>query len=206
MKKTIIDLVLVFAILSLMVFIVERPVNRRQPIEAEKVETIEKVHTIEKVDTIKKVHTIAQEERAARDGQVRWDEAVLDGTITEDNAVKMEFARGVDLNQAVDRAGDTPMHIACMDGCMSLLRFLADSGVKLNLENKSGETPLDTAILNNHIYAVEYLVHHNARTAAITIDDKGCLSYKSERLNGVDPSIQNLLRVFNAPPFVSQNK
>ncbi len=60
-------------------------------------------------------------------------------------AIRLCVAKGVDVNAANDR-GDTPMHAAAQRGADLIVQFLAESGAKLDVKNKSGRTPLDLAL------------------------------------------------------------
>jgi len=53
--------------------------------------------------------------------------------------------RSIDIN-AVNAAGDTAVHSAL--GSPAIVRYLAEHGAKLDVKNKQGRTPLDTALRN----------------------------------------------------------
>jgi len=53
--------------------------------------------------------------------------------------------KGVDIN-AVNAAGDTAVHSAL--GSPAIVRYLAEHGAKVDVKNKQGRTPLDTALRN----------------------------------------------------------
>jgi ankyrin repeat protein len=75
---------------------------------------------------------------------VGWSEKIKG---TEEEAletVKLCVDLGMDLNAVSDR-GDTAMHGAAMRGANSIIRYLAEKGVKLDAKNKQGLTPLDIA-------------------------------------------------------------
>jgi uncharacterized protein len=59
-------------------------------------------------------------------------------------AVKVLVARGVDVN-AVNDNGQTAMHFAVRVSD-DIVRFLADSGAKVDVKDKQGRTPLDAAL------------------------------------------------------------
>jgi uncharacterized protein len=61
-------------------------------------------------------------------------------------AVKLEFAKGADVN-ASNQDGDTALHGAAFHGYANVIQFLAGKGANLNAKNKAGKTPLDMTIV-----------------------------------------------------------
>ena len=59
-------------------------------------------------------------------------------------AVKVAVNLGVDVN-AVDDAGDTALHLAASRRLNAVVQFLVDTGAKLDVKNKKGQTPLAMA-------------------------------------------------------------
>ena len=56
-------------------------------------------------------------------------------------AVKMAAEAGSDVN-AVDEDGNTALHYVVDKGFPDVVAFLTESGAKVNVENKRGQTPL----------------------------------------------------------------
>jgi ankyrin repeat protein len=56
-------------------------------------------------------------------------------------AVKVAVEFGGDVN-AVNKAGETALHGAALHGFVSVIRFLAEKGAKLEVQNKRGQTPM----------------------------------------------------------------
>lgn len=70
--------------------------------------------------------------------------------VTEEDAIaaiKLGLAAGLDIN-AANANGDTVMHTAATTGGgqRALIRFLSESGARLDIENKAGRTPLDAVL------------------------------------------------------------
>ena len=70
--------------------------------------------------------------------------------VTEEQAIaaiRMGIGAGLDVNE-VNANGDTVVHTAATTagGLRSLIRFLAESGARLDVKNKAGRTPLDAAL------------------------------------------------------------
>jgi ankyrin repeat protein len=67
---------------------------------------------------------------------------------TEDQiieAIRIGLENGLDIN-AADRGGQTAVHGAALMGYDEVIRFLAENGAALTLEDGDGFTPLDTAL------------------------------------------------------------
>lgn len=59
-------------------------------------------------------------------------------------SLRLMIELGGDIN-AVNPAGQTPLHGAAVLGLDTIIRFLADHGAKLDIKDKQGRTPLDVA-------------------------------------------------------------
>ena len=60
-------------------------------------------------------------------------------------AIRILMDAGLDVNHA-DRRGRTAVHGAALQGYNDVIRFLADNGAQLDIEDAEGFTPLDTAL------------------------------------------------------------
>lgn len=60
-------------------------------------------------------------------------------------ALKLLLARGLDIN-AADKQGRTALHGAALQGYDDVVRFLAAHGARLDVKDRNGFTPLDTAL------------------------------------------------------------
>jgi ankyrin repeat protein len=60
-------------------------------------------------------------------------------------AARLCLERGADVN-AVNDAGQTPLHLAVVARDDSFIRFLAERGARLDIKDKQGRTPLDVAL------------------------------------------------------------
>lgn len=59
-------------------------------------------------------------------------------------ALKMLFRHNVDVN-AVDKKGDSALHLACRFGFYDGVRLLLDAGADWTIKNNKGKTPLESA-------------------------------------------------------------
>ncbi|WP_338406692.1 ankyrin repeat domain-containing protein [Wolbachia endosymbiont (group A) of Longitarsus flavicornis] len=65
--------------------------------------------------------------------------------IGEIDVINALLDKGAKVN-AVNKLGDTPLHIAVKDGNVNLVKALLDKGANFLLKNKDGKTPKDLAI------------------------------------------------------------
>ena len=61
------------------------------------------------------------------------------------DAIKLCVTRGMDID-AFNANGQTILHLAVQRGNNSIVRYLAESGAKLDMKNKQGRTPMDIAL------------------------------------------------------------
>ena len=61
------------------------------------------------------------------------------------DAIKMSVEHGLDID-AFNANGQTLLHLAVQRGANSIVRYLAESGAKLDMKNKQGRTPMDIAL------------------------------------------------------------
>ena len=66
-----------------------------------------------------------------------------------------------DLN-ALDEAGRSPLHIACLYGHVDIAKYLRTKGAAINNDDDSGNTPLHYAAMNGHIQLVQFLLTRGA--------------------------------------------
>jgi ankyrin repeat protein len=71
--------------------------------------------------------------------------------------VQFLLEHGPDHINMCDTTGMTPLHWAADDGQASIVTMLLDSGAKLSIDHK-GSSPLDLAIIKNHVPIVEKLL------------------------------------------------
>lgn len=83
---------------------------------------------------------------AAGLGQSRGPGSVPESRLLE--AVKVAVELGADLSEA-NEAGQTAVHGAAGAGFNSIIQFLADSGARLDVEDKRGQTPLASTTRRN---------------------------------------------------------
>ncbi|KAK0639607.1 ankyrin repeat-containing domain protein, partial [Cercophora newfieldiana] len=56
----------------------------------------------------------------------------------------------------------TPLLFACLNGHLHIVRYLLERGVRVNIEDDNGSTPLTHAIQNKHIEVANTLLDHHA--------------------------------------------
>jgi ankyrin repeat protein len=61
------------------------------------------------------------------------------------DTIKLCVTRGMDID-AFNANGQTILHLAVQRGNNSIVRYLAESGAKLDMKNKQGRTPMDIAL------------------------------------------------------------
>jgi ankyrin repeat protein len=60
------------------------------------------------------------------------------------------------------RRGETPLHMAAIEGSVDIVRFLITQGADVNAVNNRGQTPLHMACYYNRLDIVKYLVSRGA--------------------------------------------
>ena len=75
--------------------------------------------------------------------------------------VRSLVSEGVDVS-AVNRYGETALHMAAMYGHAGIVRFLVSKGADVNALNRDGSTPLHWAAGHGHAAIVKFLVSKGA--------------------------------------------
>lgn len=110
---------------------------------------------------------IAAADQDEKRGTDRRGLAILDGGIVESDsqvlsAVSAALTLGSDID-AVNRNGDTALHVASAQGAIEVVRLLADRGANLNVRNGKGLTPLGALLEKNvHKRTIELLKSRGA--------------------------------------------
>lgn len=68
--------------------------------------------------------------------------------------------------------GQSPIHLACVNGHVEVVRFLVERGAKMEATSKLGATALHYAAENGRFAVVKYLVECGANLAAADADGK----------------------------------
>ena len=63
-----------------------------------------------------------------------------------------------ELNAVSKRKGNTPLHIAAIEGWAEIIALLLHAGATIEPKNTDGNTPLQVAMLNKHKYCVQLLL------------------------------------------------
>lgn len=78
-------------------------------------------------------------------------------------AQEVEAAKDFHANQPddlniPDNAGNTPLQIASLEGCLDLVKYLLDAGCDISTKNIDKDTPLIDAVENGHLEVVKLLL------------------------------------------------
>ncbi|TPR01547.1 UAA transporter family protein [Aspergillus niger] len=84
-------------------------------------------------------------------------------------AMARHAERPEDLNVA-DNAGNTPLQIAALEGCASIVKFLLDAGCEVETRNIDRDTPLIDAVENGHLDVVKLLLQAGANPRAVNAE------------------------------------
>lgn len=86
-----------------------------------------------------------------------------------DESLMLIHHGNIDINQG-DYDKRTPLHLACGEGHILVVRALIDNGANVNVEDRWGGTPLDDAKRCGHLNIVELLKQHEARPGSFDPD------------------------------------
>lgn len=86
------------------------------------------------------------------------------GLIETDNLVEMKSRiKSGELNPFIETInGLTPMHLACIQGSLKTVKFLAELGVDINATSKLGRTPVQECIFHGHVDCMDELLKRGA--------------------------------------------
>lgn len=91
---------------------------------------------------------------------------------------------------AVNRCGDTALHLAAELGHEKILKALIDLGASLNMTNSQGRTALDTALLAQRNQAANLLIQYGSSSSLLTnILRKDTEGVNNELRHGKNPNI-----------------
>ena len=69
-----------------------------------------------------------------------------------DKDLKLIIKSGINVDKVDEKTGRTAIHDAVANGNENCTKILIDAGAKINTQDKTGETPIMTALLyGNHI-------------------------------------------------------
>ncbi|RAL09986.1 putative histone deacetylase complex subunit (Hos4) [Aspergillus homomorphus CBS 101889] len=86
-----------------------------------------------------------------------------------DAAIARHAERPEDLNVA-DNAGNTPLQIAALEGCASIVKFLLEAGCEVETRNIDRDTPLIDAVENGHLDVVKLLLQAGANPRSVNAE------------------------------------
>lgn len=92
--------------------------------------------------------------------------------------------------------GLTPLHIACDNGHIDIVRFLLANGANIEAKPKDGRTPLMHAISNDHFEIAEFLISKGANVNAASATNYTVLMQASAKGN-LDIINEILLKIDN---------
>ncbi|KAJ9469163.1 hypothetical protein DIPPA_11659 [Diplonema papillatum] len=97
--------------------------------------------------------------------------------------------------------GETPLALACSNGCEKLARQLVDAGAKVNSRDGQGRTPLMAAACNSWERLVTLLLRFGAAADAVDID--GSTAMLLARANNATAETITALQQTGLPPVAS---
>lgn len=81
--------------------------------------------------------------------------------IDSEDPVEVPLGGMRELLDSRNNDGQTPLHLACQEGHLDVVRILISYGASLQLRDNEGRTPLDSAAGHEHV--LEYLASLNVR-------------------------------------------
>jgi ankyrin repeat protein len=97
--------------------------------------------------------------------------------------------------------GNTPLYLAAQNGFTDTVKTLIDLGATLDLPNKGNYTPLDIAIINNHLSVMQILLDHGAQGGKDYNEDPISTAIQEKNIEAVKLLI---MRGFNKNSFISE--
>jgi len=74
-----------------------------------------------------------------------------------------------------DTSGKTPMHLACVDGPLSIVKILNKNGADIDIQDEAGWSPLHIAASFGHHDLMEYLLKNGSDPNSPNNDGNTCL-------------------------------
>ncbi len=78
----------------------------------------------------------------------------------------------------------TPLHIACEDGNLDIVKMLVEAGADLNIRNTVQETPFLWALHHKHENIASYLLENGANIHAVGCKKESALFISAEKCSG----------------------
>ena len=103
------------------------------------------------------------------------------------------------LVNTIDREGQSPLHIASVNGSFAVLSMLLANKADFNVENLMGETPLICAAKNHHVENVKFLLECGADVNASDSQGRAALHWSvlSENVSILEMLLQRPKIVVN---------
>lgn len=107
-------------------------------------------------------------------GRTALDIAILNNSVS---AAETLIKRGADMTKAADKHGNSPLHVASVNGNAAIVSLLLKHAPKCLLDqpDKGGNTPLMMALGNGNRYLVEGLLQKKADVTKCNLEDDGPL-------------------------------
>lgn len=83
-------------------------------------------------------------------------------SLTDLKKLKEALSSGEDINKINYAYKYTPLHIACEEGNLLIVKFLVENGALLNTKDCLGNTPLHDAVKEGNLNIVRYLIKNKA--------------------------------------------
>lgn len=84
-----------------------------------------------------------------------------------DKAAALLIERGAHMHIKTNVDLNTPLHVCCQNGNLTLIKLLVSKGAEINLENQFGNTPVHAACLKGDLACVSFLLDNGSTVDSV---------------------------------------
>lgn len=84
-----------------------------------------------------------------------------------DKAAALLIERGAHMHIKTNVDLNTPLHVCCQNGNLTLIKLLVSKGAEINLENQFGNTPVHAACLKGDMACVSFLLDNGSTVDSV---------------------------------------